>query len=108
MWRLTAKGRRRLARWAADDPEPDAAEMGFDRDDPEASVVNVPTLGYTEMELILTRSTDRGRTWSSAKRIEPPLVGPAFEVCHSVTELRDGRWVWPTSTWMIWPPAAIS
>jgi hypothetical protein len=72
------------------------------RDDSEASVVNVPTLGYTEMELILTRSTDRGRTWSPAERIEPPLVGPAFEVCHSVTELRDGRWVWPTSTWMGW------
>ena len=26
------------------------------RDDPEKSVVNVPSLGYTEMELILTRS----------------------------------------------------
>ncbi len=34
------------------------------RDDPEKSVVNVPTLGYTEMELITVRSHDRGRTWS--------------------------------------------
>ena len=72
------------------------------RDDPEKSVVNVPGLGYTEMEVILTRSLDRGRTWSAIERIAPPLVGPAFEVCHSVTELRDGRWVWPTSTWMGW------
>lgn len=72
------------------------------RDDPEKSVVNVPTLGYTEMELILTRSRDRGRTWSPIERIQPPIVGPAFEVCHSITELRDGRWVWPASTWMGW------
>ena len=54
------------------------------------------------MELILTRSRDRGHTWSPIERIEPPLVGPAFEVCHSITELRDGRWVWPCSTWMGW------
>ena len=72
------------------------------RDDPEKSVVNVPSLGYTEMELILTRSQDRGHTWSPIERIEPPLEGPAFEVCHSITELRDGRWVWPCSTWMGW------
>ena len=72
------------------------------RDDPEASVVNVPSIGYTEMELILTRSLDRGHTWTPIERIEPPLVGPAFEVCHSITELRDGRWVWPCSTWMGW------
>ena len=72
------------------------------RDDPEKSVVNVPTLGYTEMELILTRSQDRGHTWSEVERISPPLVGPAFEVCHAIVQLRDGRWVWPTSTWMGW------
>ncbi len=72
------------------------------RDDPEKSVVNVPTLGYTEMELILTRSQDRGHTWSPIERVEPPLEGPAFEVCHSIVELRDGRWVWPCSTWMGW------
>lgn len=72
------------------------------RDDPELSVVNVPTLGYTEMELILTRSADRGRTWSPIERIDPPLVGPAFEVCHAIVPLADGRWVWPCSTWMGW------
>ena len=72
------------------------------RDDPEKSVVNVPTLGYTEMELIITRSQDRGHTWGPIERVEPPLEGPAFEVCHSIVELRDGRWVWPCSTWMGW------
>ena len=54
------------------------------------------------MELILTRSQDRGHTWSPIERVAPPLEGPAFEVCHSITELRDGRWVWPCSTWMGW------
>jgi len=44
------------------------------RDDPEKSVVNVPSLGYTEMELILTRSHDRGHTWSPIERIAPPLI----------------------------------
>jgi len=72
------------------------------RDDPELSVVNVPTLGYTEVALLLVRSHDRGHTWGEIERIEPPLVGPAFEVCHPIVELRDGRWVWPTSTWMGW------
>ena len=60
------------------------------RDDPEKSVVNVPSLGYTEMELIITRSQDRGHTWSPIERVDPPLEGPAFEVCHSITELSDG------------------
>jgi hypothetical protein len=68
------------------------------RDDPEKSVVNVPT----EMELVTVRSPDRGRTWDAPTRVEPPLVGPAFEVCHAVVPLRDGRLVWPTSTWMGW------
>ena len=72
------------------------------RDDPEKSVVNVPTLGYTEMELILSGARTAATRGRSPIRIEPPLVGPAFEVCHSIVELRDGRWVWPTSTWMGW------
>ena len=72
------------------------------RDDPEKSVVNVPSLGYSEMRLFLVRSTDRGRTWSAPEYIEPPLVGPAFEICHPLVEVRDGRWLAPTSTWMGW------
>jgi hypothetical protein len=72
------------------------------RDDPEKSVVNVPGLGYTEMRLVLTRSHDRGHTWSDIELIDPPLVGPAFEICHALVEVRDGRWLFPTSTWMGW------
>lgn len=72
------------------------------RDDPEQSVVNAETTGYVETQLVLLRSRDRGRTWGELERITPPLVGPSFEVCHSIVELRDGRWVWPCSTWMGW------
>ena len=72
------------------------------RDDPEGHLINVPTLGYVEMDLILLRSHDRGHTWEGPTKIDPPLVGPAFEVCHAIVELRDGRWLAPTSTWMGW------
>lgn len=72
------------------------------RDDPEGHLINVPSLGYVEMDLITLRSHDRGRTWEGPTRIDPPLVGPAFEVCHAIVELADGRWIAPTSTWMGW------
>ena len=84
----------------------DGSVVGFGglmyRDDPEKSVVNVPGLGYAEMRLLLIRSRDRGHTWGEPEFIEPPLVGPAFEICHPLVEVRDGRWLGPTSTWMGW------
>ena len=43
-----------------------------------------------------------GSSWSDPEWIDPPLVGPAFEMCHSLVEVRDGRWLAPTSTWMGW------
>lgn len=76
------------------------------RDDPEAGVVNRDNLGYTAMDLILLRSRDGGRTWEGPQTVEPPLVGPAFETCHRVIELADGRWLAPTSTWKGWDGAA--
>jgi hypothetical protein len=72
------------------------------RDDPEAGLVNRANLGYTAMDLILLDSRDGGRTWSGPRTIDPPLEGPAFETCHRVIELADGRWLAPTSTWRGW------
>lgn len=72
------------------------------RDDPERGLVNPETLGYAEMDLVLLRSADRGRTWLGPERIEPPLVGPSFETCHAIVVTRDGRWLGPTSTWPGW------
>ncbi len=74
----------------------------FYRDDPEEGLTNRANLGYVRTDLILLRSADGGSTWDGPATIEPPLVGPSFEVCHRVVELADGRWLAPTSTWKDW------
>lgn len=76
------------------------------RDDPEEGVVNRANLGYVPMDLILLRSRDGGKSWDGPTTIEPPLVGPGFEICHRVIELRDGRWLAPTATWKGWNGAS--
>ena len=72
------------------------------RDDPEQGTLNHENLGYTKTDVILLRSADAGRTWSDPQVIVPPLEGPSFEVCHSIVELADGRWLWPCATWKGW------
>jgi hypothetical protein len=72
------------------------------RDDPEQGLVNRDNLGYVPMDLILLKSRDGGHTWDGPHKIEPPLVGPSFEICHPIRQLRDGRWLAPTSTWKGW------
>ncbi len=74
----------------------------FYRDDPHEGLVNRANLGYVPMDLFLLRSTDEGRTWKGPQALAPPLVGPAFEVCHPIVELADRRWLAPTSTWRGW------
>ncbi|MDP6778996.1 MAG: sialidase family protein [Candidatus Latescibacteria bacterium] len=84
----------------------DGALVGFGgrhyRDDPEEGLTNRENLGFVPMDLILLRSQDEGRNWAGPETIEPPLVGPAFEICHPIMELRDGRWLAPTATWKGW------
>jgi hypothetical protein len=72
------------------------------RDDSNEGICNRENLGLVEMELFLLRSGDEGRTWSGAEPLNPPLVGPSFEVAHGIIELSCGRWLWPTSTWKGW------
>lgn len=72
------------------------------RDNPRLGLVNRENLGYTDMRLFVVTSGDAGRTWEEPRLIEPPLVGPAFEMCHWIVELSDGRWLAPTSTWRGW------
>ncbi|MFO1023417.1 MAG: sialidase family protein [Planctomycetales bacterium] len=74
----------------------------FFRDNPEEGLTNRANLGFVPLDLLLLRSRDGGRSWSEPQVIRPPLAGPAFEVCHAVTELSDGRWLWPTQTWPGW------
>ena len=72
------------------------------RDDDDRGVVNPENLGYTSMELFVSRSGDGGQTWETPAVIAPPLEGPSWEICHSVVELNDGRWLAPMSTWKGW------
>ena len=74
----------------------------FHRQDPEQGLLNPETFGYVPVDLFLLRSFDGGRLWTVPKKIEPPLVGPSWEVCHPIVELRDGRWLAPLSTWRAW------
>lgn len=74
----------------------------------DEGLVNPKTLGFVPTSFAISESADEGRTWSAARAIEPPLVGPAFELCSPITVLGDGRWLLPTSTWRDWNGAAPS
>src|SRR5215469_11708574 len=63
------------------------------RERPDEGLVNRATLGFVSTDLVLLRSRDLGRTWSSAERIVPPLESPAWESCHHLVELPSGRWL---------------
>jgi len=69
---------------------------------PGQGLLNRENLGMTRMELVLTRSADNGKSWGAPSVLVPPLVGPAFEMCHAVVELPGGRWLAPTATWRGW------
>jgi hypothetical protein len=84
-----------------------AAGARFYRDDPELGLTNRETLGYVPLDLILLRSDDAGQTWQGPELLELPVVGPAFEVCHSILELADGRLLFPTQTWPDWQGRAL-
>jgi len=72
-----------------------------DRKRKDMGLTNELTQGYVEQELLISRSFDRGRTWSRPKAFTPPLVGPCFEMCGSILALED-KWLLPTSTWPDW------
>ena len=71
-------------------------------EDPQTPVVNRETFGRQPGDLFLVRSADSGRSWTGPDRIETPLVGPSWEICHHVVELADGRLLAPTATWRGW------
>lgn len=69
---------------------------------PEDGLTNPANMGFVPMEIVITRSGDGGHNWSKPAVIQPPLVGPCFEICSPITFLRNGRWILPTSTWLDW------
>lgn len=84
----------------------DGTLLGFGgrhfRDNPDEGLVRRDNLGFVPMELFSISSRNQGRTWTVPRSVRPSLVGPAFEMCHSIVELPDGRWLAPTSTWKGW------
>ena len=71
-------------------------------DHPDEGLANPETMGFVPTQFLVLRSADAGATWSEPSPVDPPLVGPSFELCSPVTVLADGRWVLPTSTWPAW------
>ena len=74
----------------------------FDRSNAEEGLTNHKTFGFVPTELVLFRSRDDGHTWNGPEVINPPLVGPFFEICCPILPLKDGRWLTPTSTLRDW------
>jgi len=72
------------------------------RIDAEEGLVNRATFGFVPVDLFLVRSYDAGRSWTAPSHIEPPMVGPSWEICSPIVELSDGRWLAPTATWRGW------
>ncbi len=70
-------------------------------DHADEGLANPATLGFVPTEVLVMRSADCGHTWGKPAPIEPPLLGP-FELCSPITFLRNGCWLWPTSTWQNW------
>lgn len=68
---------------------------------PDEGRSNPETFGRRPNAMFITRSPDRGQTWSAAEMIEMPLEGP-YELCHRIIELQDGRWFAPMSNWKNW------
>ncbi len=76
------------------------------RDSDEEGLVNRANFGYVPMDLLFLSSRDKGRTWDGPRVIQPPLVGPSFEICHPIRERVDGTLIAPMSTWKGWDGAA--
>jgi sialidase-1 len=69
---------------------------------PDEGLANPENIGMVPTDLLLVRSFDYGLSWEQPELISPPLTGPSFEQCCPVVPLRNGRWLWPTSTWRGW------
>lgn len=80
-----------------------AVVVQFHREDhPLEGIANPQNIGFVPTELLVVRSADFGHSWQLPEAIVPPLTGPCFELCGPIVPLRDGRWLWPTSTLRNW------
>lgn len=68
----------------------------------DTRLVNPENFGRLPGDLFTVISSDGGRIWTTPSYINPPLVGPSWEICHPVLELDTGRLLAPTATWRGW------
>ena len=68
----------------------------------DEGLANPENIGFVPTDLTVIRSKDFGYTWGNPYLIDPPLVGPSFEMCSPIVPLSNGRLLWPTSTWRGW------
>lgn len=69
-----------------------------DRSDRDKPMFNEHTGGLREVEVILLRSHDEGRTWSTPEVVALP-DGIVATPATAIIELADGRWFWPFDQW---------
>lgn len=69
-----------------------------DRSDPNKPIFNAETGGLTELEIILMRSTDNGRSWSPPEIIAVP-EGLVITPSSPIVELLSGRWFLAHDRW---------
>ena len=62
---------------------------------------NPANMGFVETDILITKSIDKGYTWSPLRLIQPNIEGP-YESQSSIVTLSDGRWILPTSLWRNW------
>ena len=76
--------------------------MKFNRSRIDCGLGNEQNNGFVETEPAIIRSGDKGAKWTKPKAIKAPIEGPSFELCSPIVFLKDGRWIFPTSTWRGW------
>jgi sialidase-1 len=63
---------------------------------------NRATMGQVPMRLFWIESRDGGRSWSQPRWVDPPLVGPTWELCHAPLPLAPEKIALPVATWRDW------
>lgn len=69
-----------------------------DRSDPERPIFNEATGGLTDLETVLFRSRDNGRSWQGPETVSLP-AGMVLSPSTGILELDNGLWFLPFDQW---------
>ena len=75
-----------------------------DAADPEALIHNPKTGGTAPLDIVMFRSPDQGRTWSSPELLNLPGAGCA-DAPSQIIKLNNGRWFLACELWKAWDDA---